>query len=63
MTDNESPIATTRMYLMGNKSMMIGRVVVLLEYRHQGIGTMVVSKCEVWIEELFFEKYGFGESG
>ena len=32
--------------------MMIGRVVVLPEYRRQGIGTMVVDACEVWAEEL-----------
>jgi GNAT superfamily N-acetyltransferase len=32
--------------------MMIGRVVVLPEYRHQGIGTMVVDACEEWAEEL-----------
>ena len=56
VTDNEFPIATARMYPLDKDSMMIGRVVVLPEYRHQGIGTMVVSECEVWAEDLHFSK-------
>ena len=36
--------------------MMIGRVVVLPEYRHQGLGSMVVDACEVWAEELGYGK-------
>ena len=35
---------------------MLGRVVVLPEYRRMGIGTMVVRACEEWAEELGFEK-------
>ena len=56
VTDNDFPIATARMYPLDDKCMMIGRVVVLPEYRRQGIGTMVVSACEVWAEELHFSK-------
>ena len=56
MTDNDFPIATARMYPIDGKSMMIGRVVVLPEYRHQGIGTMVVDACEEWADELCFSK-------
>ena len=56
ITDNDFPIATARMYPLDEKRMMIGRVVVLPEYRRQGIGTMVVSECEVWAEELGFSK-------
>lgn len=56
ITDNEFPIATARMYPLDEKRMMIGRVVVLPEYRRQGIGTMVVSECEVWAEELHYAK-------
>ena len=52
VTDQDFPIATARMYLIGRESMMIGRVVVLPEYRHQGIGTMVVDACEEWAEEM-----------
>ena len=56
VTDNDFPIATARMYPLDEKRMMIGRVVVLPEYRRLGIGTMVVSECEVWAEELHFAK-------
>ena len=56
VTDNSFPVATARMYPLDQKAMMIGRVVVLPEYRHQGIGTMVVRECEEWAEELFFAK-------
>ena len=56
VTDHDFPIATALMYPLYNKCMMIGRVVVLPEYRHQGIGTMVVSECEAWAEELFCSK-------
>ena len=56
VTDDGFPIATARMYPLDSERMMIGRVVVLPEYRHQGIGTMVVSECEVWAEDLHYEK-------
>ena len=48
--------AFTGMYPLDESRMMIGRVVVLPEYRRQGIGTMVVSECEVWAEELGYSK-------
>ena len=56
ITDNDFPIATARMDPLDESRMMIGRVVVLPEYRRQGIGTMVVSECEVWAEELGYSK-------
>lgn len=56
ITDEDFPIATARMYPLDDRRMMIGRVVVLPEYRRQGIGTMVVSECEVWAEELHYAK-------
>ena len=56
VTDNDFPIATARMYPLDDHSMMIGRVVVLPEYRHQGLGSMVVTECECWAEELGFGK-------
>ena len=56
ITDHDFPIATARMYPLDHKSMMIGRVVVLPQYRRQGIGTMVVNACEEWAEELCFSK-------
>lgn len=52
VTDDDFPIATARMYPLDERRMMIGRVVVLPEYRRQGIGTMVVWECEAWAEDL-----------
>ena len=56
MTDDDFPIATARMYPLDRDSMMIGRVVVLPEYRHRGIGTDVVRECETWAKELGFQQ-------
>ena len=56
VTDAGFPIATARLYALDGASVMIGRVVVLPEYRHMGIGTMVVRACEAWAKELGFEK-------
>ncbi len=56
VTDDDFPIATARMYQLDETSVMIGRVVVLPEYRHRGIGTMVVQECEKWAEELGYGK-------
>ncbi len=56
VTDNDFPIATARMYPLNDQNIMIGRVVVLPEYRHQGIGTMVVNECEKWAKELGYTK-------
>ena len=56
VTDHDFPIATARMYPLNAREIMIGRVVVLPEYRHQGIGTMVVNECEKWAEELGYTK-------
>ncbi len=55
VTEDEFPIATARMYPIED-AMMIGRVVVLPEYRHKGIGSKVVMACEEWAVELGFKK-------
>jgi GNAT superfamily N-acetyltransferase len=54
--DDYLPIATCRLYPEDTHSMMLGRIVVLPEYRHQGIGTLVVKEAEVWAKELGFTK-------
>ena len=54
--DHDFPVATARMYPLDGQSVMIGRVVVLPEYRHQGIGTMVVRECEKWAAEQGYQK-------
>ena len=48
------PIATCRLYPEDEHRMMLGRIVVLPEYRHQGIGTLVVREAEAWAKELGF---------
>ena len=52
--DDYLPIATCRLYPEDDDRMMLGRIVVLPEYRHQGIGTRVVKEAETWARELGF---------
>ena len=54
--DDYLPIATCRLYPEDDDRMMLGRIVVLPEYRHQGIGTLVVKEAEAWARELGFTK-------
>ena len=49
------PVATCRLYAIDNDSVMLGRIVVLPEYRGQGIGTLVVKEAEKWAKELGFK--------
>lgn len=48
------PIATCRLYALDDDRVMLGRIVVLQEYRRQGIGTLVVKEAEAWARELGF---------
>lgn len=56
VTDEGFPVATARIYPESEECMMIGRVVVLPEYRHRGIGTLAVAECEKWARELRYTK-------
>ena len=56
VTDRDFPVSTARMYPLDGSSVMIGRVVVLPEYRRQGIGSMTVLECEQWAAELGFTR-------
>ena len=56
VVDDYLPIATCRLYSEDEDRMMLGRIVVLPEYRHQGIGTLVVREAEAWARELGFTK-------
>ena len=51
LLDDGYPIATCRFYEAGLMSVILGRVVVLPEYRGKGLGEMVVSEAELWIAE------------
>ena len=52
--DDFLPVATCRLYPEDDTHIMLGRIVVLPEYRHQGIGTQVVIEAETWAKELGF---------
>jgi len=54
--DDYLPIATCRLYPEDDARIMLGRIVVLPENRHQGIGTLVVREAEAWAKELGFTK-------
>lgn len=72
--DDEYPVATCRIYELDEKSVMVGRLVVLPEYRGKHLGAMVMNEAEDWIKELgyslivlesreevvgFYEKLGY----
>lgn len=54
LLDDEYPIATCRFYEIAEKTVSLGRVVVLPEYRKKGLGQRVVSEAEKWAKELGF---------
>ena len=53
--DDEFPIATSRLYPIDQEKVMIGRVVVLPEYRHHGLGSLVMEETEKWAKELGYK--------
>lgn len=52
--DNYLPVATCRLYAIDHEHVMLGRIVVLPEYRQQGLGTRVVQAAEAWAKEMGF---------
>ena len=56
LTDGGFPVATCRLYPLGGDSAMIGRVVVLPEYRGHGLGRRVMDEAEKWLRELGFTR-------
>ena len=54
VVDDYLPVATCRLYAIDDEHIMLGRIVVLPEYRHQGLGTLVVGEAEAWAKELGF---------
>ncbi len=74
LLDDGYPIATARFYEVSQSQVILGRVVVLPEYRGQHLGQKVVEEAITWIRELgyaevlidsrleavaFYEKLGF----
>ena len=55
LTDGEFPVATCRFYPLDQRSAMIGRVVVLPDYRSKGLGRRVMKEAEAWLAELGYE--------
>ena len=56
LLDDEYPIATCRFYALDEKTVLIGRVVVLPAYRGQGLGGRVIREAERWIGELGYTR-------
>lgn len=54
LTDGDFPVATCRFYCLDEASAMIGRVVVLPEYRGKGLGSRVIAEAEDRLRELGF---------
>ena len=55
VVDDFLPVATCRLYPIDNQSVMLGRIVVLPEYRHKGLGTLVVKEAENWAMQLGYK--------
>ncbi len=56
LLDDEYPVATCRFYENGESSVMIGRVVVLEEYRGMKLGSRTIEEAERWIKELGYKE-------
>lgn len=54
--DDVLPVATARLYPVNDEDMMLGRIVVLPEYRHKGLGSQTVLEAEAWAKELGFRR-------
>ena len=56
LTDDDFPVATCRLYPIDDTAAMIGRVVVLPEYRGKSLGRRVVEEAESWLRDLGFSR-------
>ena len=56
LLDDTYPISTARFYEIDKETALIGRVVVLDEYRNKGIGRLTMLEAEKWIKELGYKK-------
>ena len=56
LLDDEYPVATCRFYALDAQSVLVGRVVVLPEYRGQHLGSRVLAEAESWVKELGYSE-------
>ena len=56
LLDEGYPVATCRFYEFGEARVMLGRVVVLPEYRGKKLGNRVIEEAERWITELGYRE-------
>ena len=76
LLDDGYPVATCRFFEVDRETVLLGRVVVLPEYRGLGLGRRVVEEAETWARELgyvtvaidarveavgFYEKLGYAQ--
>ena len=54
--DDEYPIATCRFYEIRPGCVLVGRVVVLPEYRRKQLGRRVIKEAEQWIRECGYKE-------
>ena len=59
LLDDTYPIATCRFYELDERSVLLGRVVVLPEYREKHLGSKVISEAEKIGAVGFYEKLGY----
>ena len=56
LLDDGYPIATCRFYENDTRTVTLGRVVVLPQYRGLGLGKKVVTEAEIWAKELGYKE-------
>ena len=56
LLDDGYPVATCRFYEVSTDSVVLGRVVVLPDYRGQKLGFEVMKEAERWIKELGYSE-------
>ena len=56
MLDDGYPVATCRFYETDVDTVILGRVVVLPEYRGQKLGSRTIAEAENWIKELGYKE-------
>lgn len=56
LLDDTYPIATCRFYELDKQRVLLGRVVVLPEYRGKHLGSKVIREAEKWIAQLGYNE-------